>query len=322
MAKTKKPNPAKPSDNIDRPIVDGKIYPRIGIAFGSGATKAVCQFGIIKKLQAANIPISFITGSSMGAIVGGVFALGLDVDRVLEKALRYGEASNINNLSNFNILHESIYKKEYTENLLKDIFADFAFEECKIPLVVASVDLESGKVIPLSTGPLIPAIRASTSIPGIFEPVFLDNHYLVDGGLLEDCPVSLLRQISKCDILIGCSIKDQKARQNISAYIYNKFYSHKTKTNYFQEKFNNIRTDVQLLGAIILRSVDILRDELWDYKLKDAHPDLMINLDIEKVELFDFKKLKDLVKVGEKAFDDNYEVLKAIIESKKKELNE
>lgn len=308
-------------DNQNKyPIVNGELYPRIGLALGSGAAKAICQFGILKRLQEHNIPISYVTGSSMGAIIGGIYALGLDIDLAVEKAARYAEASNINNLTNFNIFHESVYKKDYTDNMLRELFADFTFEECKIPLIVTAVDLESGHLIQLSKGPLVPAIRASTSIPGIFEPVLMNGYYLVDGGLLEDCPVSTLREKCNCDIIMGCYIKDQKHRQDISAYIYNKFYK-KQKKGFFTNKISEIKTDLHLLGGIILRSLDILRNEVWHYKVIEAKPDLLININIEKVDLFDFKKTKDLIRIGEKAFDDNYERLMAIIENKKKELN-
>ncbi len=305
----------------DRPIVNGEVYPRIGLALGSGASKAICQFGLIKRFHQKKIPVSYVIGSSMGAIIAGVYALGLDVDLAVEKAMRYAEATNINNLTNFNIFHESIYKKDFTDNLLKELFADFTFEECKIPLAVTAVDLESGKVVLLNKGPLVTAIRASTSIPGIFEPVLLDGKYLVDGGLLEDCPISSLRQIGDCDIIIGSFIQDEQSRQNISGYIYEKFYPHKIKTNFFQKELKRIKTDLRLLGTIILRSVDILRTELWKYRVAESKPDLLIDLNIEKVELFDYQKTKELVQMGEKAFDKNYQTLLDIIEKKKKELN-
>jgi NTE family protein len=304
-----------------RPVVNGENYPRIGLALGSGAAKAICQFGILKKLKEHNIPLSYITGSSMGAILGGIYALGLDLDMALERAYHYAEATNINNFGNFNLFHESVYKKDYTDNMLKELFADFTFEECKIPFGVTAVDLESGKVVVLDKGPLVPAIRASTSIPGIFEPVLMDGSYLVDGGLLEDCPVSTLRAKGDCDILIGSSIRDQKDRQFISAYIYKKFYKKKKSGHFFSQSIDRVKNDVTLLGAIVLRSLDILRTDLENYKLKEASPDIMININIEKVNLFDFKKTKDLVKIGANAFDEHYADLQDLIEQKKKQLN-
>lgn len=306
---------------IIRPTVNEEIYPRIGLALGSGAAKAICQFGILKRLQEENIHISSVMGSSMGAILGGVYALGLDLDLAVEKALHFAEVSNINNISNFNILHESVYKKGYIDKLLREIFSDFTFEDCKIPFAVTAVDLESGKVVLLNQGQLAPAIQASTSIPGIFAPMLMNEHYLVDGGLLEDCPVSPLRQQGQCDILVGAYINDQKNRQYISGHIFNKFYKKKEHQNFLTAELKSIKDDVTLLGAIILRSLEILRKEVWDFKLKQAHPDIMMNINVEKVDLFDYKKTSDLIKVGEKIFDEQYPALKKLIETKKKELN-
>ncbi len=312
--------PKKTKTKLERPVINGKIYPRIGFAIGSGAAKAVCQFGIIKKLREHNIPISYVMGSSMGAIIAGVYASGIDVDKALEKAIRYAELSNINNLTNFNLLHESIYKKEYTDQMLKEIFFDLRFEDCNVPLAVTAVDLESGETVLLNKGPLVPSIRASTSIPGVFAPVLLNEKYLVDGGLLEDCPISPLRQIGDCDILIGSTIYDNRNRQFLSGYLYKKFYA-KVKKGFFNGKIASIKNDLSLLGSIIGRSLDILREQLWEYKLKEAKPDLMMNFNTEKVELFDFKKTNDLVKLGETVFEQNYDKLMQLIESKQKELN-
>jgi NTE family protein len=305
----------------ERPVINGEIWPHIGLGLGSGAAKAVCQLGLLKRLREENIPISCLMGSSMGALLGGVYALGLDFDLAMEKIFHYAEASNVNNITNFNILHESLYKKDVTEGLLRELFADFTFEDCKIPFAVTAVDLESGQLVILDNGPLVPAIRASTSIPGIFEPVLMDGRYLVDGGLLEDCPVGSLRRLGPCDLIMGVNIKDEKNRQYISGYIYKKFYKRKQKGHYISQKIQNIRDDMTLLGAIIMRSLDILRQEVWRYRLAEARPDLMINIDIEKIGIFDFQEISSLVRVGEKIFDRHYPALRRLIAGQKKILN-
>ncbi|MCC6643461.1 patatin-like phospholipase family protein [Candidatus Peregrinibacteria bacterium] len=312
--------PIKEKTSVERPIVNGKIYPRIGLAIGSGAAKAICQFGLLKKFRDHEIPISYIMGSSMGAIIGGIFASGMDIDKAIEKSAKYAEMSNINNLANFNLLHESIYKKDYTDQMLRELFFDLRFEDCKIPLAVTAVDLESGEAVLLNKGPLVPAIRASTSIPGVFAPVLLDEKYLVDGGLLEDCPIDPLRKTGQCDLIFGSYISDNKNRQLVSGLIYKKFYS-RVQKGFLRGKIDSIKNDLSLLSSIIGRSLDILREQLWEYKLREAKPDLMININTEKVNLFDFEKTKDLVALGEKVFDQNFEAMKQLIESKQKELN-
>lgn len=303
-----------------RPIVNGEIYPRIGLALGSGAAKAVCQFGLLKRLKENNIKISYMTGSSMGAVLAAIFALDLDLDFAFEKAYRYAEATSINNLANLNFFHESVYKKGFTEQMLKEVFADFTFEDCKIPLTVTAVDLETGKVVLLDKGPLMPAVRASTSIPGVFEPVLLDEKYLVDGGLLEDCPISAMRKKYPCDIMIGSLITNNKVRQELSGQIFKKFYQ-KKKSGLLIPKIKKMQNDLSLLGSIIIRSLEILRGEVWQYKLQEAKPDILLTMNIEKVSAFDFDKTDKILKVGEDAFDEQAEQIKLLIENKKKELN-
>lgn len=304
-----------------RPVVGGEAFPRIGLALGSGAAKALCQFGLIRKFQENKIPVSFIVGSSMGAILGGIMALDLNMKFALEKAYRYAEATNLNNLTNFNLLHGSVYKSEYTERLLDELFGAHTFEDCKIPLVVTSVDLLTGEVIALNKGPLVPAIKASTSIPGIFTPVLLKGRYLVDGGLLEDCPIGILKKMGSCDLLIGSSIKDVKNQQFIAEYIQKKFFPRGKKKDFIAAKLDELKDDVTLIGAIILRSLDVLRSELWKYKKEEARPDLIYEIHTENINFFDFKKARELVKIGEKAFDRGFGKLKALIKQKKMMLN-
>jgi NTE family protein len=304
-----------------RPVLDGQTYPRIGLALGSGAARAVCQLGLLKRLREENIPVSYVMGSSMGALIGAVYALGLDYELALEKIFHYAEFGNLNNITNFNILHESLYKKNLTEQLLNELFADFTFEDCKIPFAVTAVDLESGTSVLLNKGPLVSAIRASTSIPGIFEPVLMEGRYLVDGGLLENCPVYSLRQHGNCDLIVGVNIHDDKNRQVISGYIYKKFYKRRQQGHFLSQKIQNIKDDMTLLGAIIMRSLDILRQEVWNYRLAESAPDLMINIDIEKIGLFEFSKISGLVQIGEKIFDRHYPALRRLIAVKKKILN-
>src|SRR5690554_6461184 len=97
-------------------------YPKIALALGSGAAKAICQVGILKRMQEHNIPIHYIAGSSMGAILAAIYALGLDIDFAIEKVMRFAEMTSKYSLLNLNILHESVYKKELSERLFTEIF--------------------------------------------------------------------------------------------------------------------------------------------------------------------------------------------------------
>lgn len=256
----------------------------------------------------------------MGAVLAAIYALDLDMDFAFEKAHRYAEATSINNLANLNFFHESVYKKEFTEQMLKEVFADFTFEDCKIPLTVTAVDLETGKVVLLDKGPLLPAVIASTSIPGVFEPVLLNEKYLVDGGLLEDCPISAMRKQYPCDIMIGSLITNNKVKQELSGQIFQKYYQRKKK-GFLLPKIKKMQNDLSLLGSIIVRSLEILRGEVWKYKLQEAKPDILLTMNIDKISSFDFDKTDKILKVGEKAFDEQAEQILRLIEAKKKELN-
>ena len=298
-----------------------KKYPKIGLALGSGAAKAMCQLGILKRLMENNIEIGYVMGASAGAVIGGFFALGLNIDEIVEKSMDYVKKNNVSDLSNINFLHESIFKKDYSINFFKEIFGDLTFDDCKIPFAVTAVDLESGKEVVINKGYLWEAIRASTSYPGIFAPVFLDGHYLIDGGTIEDTPVSSLRKKTDCDMIIGSAIFDLKTKQFISGVIYQKFYKKNVRSNLISEQYSRIKTDLKLLSAIISRSINIIREELFEYIVAEAKPDLLIRIYSEDVSFFDFKKTTSLITTGEKAFDERKDELLGLINQKIKELN-
>jgi NTE family protein len=308
-------------------------YPRIGFALGGGAAKAVCQLAILKELQKNNIQLSYLMGSSMGAIIGGIYALGLDPDQTLKRAVEYNQKKKIFSLSNMNFLRESIFNIKFSKDYLINIFGDKTFADCKIPFAVTTVDLESGKAVLLDKGPLWEAILASTSIPGVFPPFFKDGLYLVDGGLLEETPLNSLRRAGNLDILLGCRIVDfNNNRLAISGAIYQKYYQQKYQhlikskeqnklLNNVKKFYKNLASDAKLMFDVMMRSIDILRDELFHYQLAESKPDILMQIEVDDVSLFEFSDFNKLMEKGQKTIEKYLPEILKLVEQKKIMLN-
>jgi NTE family protein len=178
-----------------------KSRPRIGLALGSGASRGLAHIGVLQVLEEHGLYPDFISGSSIGAIVGALYASGVE-PRMME-----GIAKNldIRGYYDFKVPRRGFIQGKRLEELMRLLTGDRSFEELKIPLSIAAVDLKRCETIILNQGKVYKAIRASISIPGIFVPVYDGDRILVDGGLLERVPTGIVKQMG-ADIVIGVDV--------------------------------------------------------------------------------------------------------------------
>jgi NTE family protein len=213
--------------------------PKIGLALSGGAAHGLAHIGVIKYLEERNIPIDFITGTSIGAVVGGMYALGYSYED-MEKIVKKYDWDNIitNNVSlleldpqekqfhdkipislrieNSKILLPEAFFEGYKLDLkVQEIFsAAFLANDFSIlprPFKCYSVDLMRGDVVEHSSGSLAESIRASMAIPSVFTPVRKDSMLLVDGGLLKNFPVQEVRDMG-ADIVIGSYVGSKRGK--------------------------------------------------------------------------------------------------------------
>jgi len=187
---------------------------RIGISLGGGSARGYAHIGVLRALEEAGIEISMINGSSIGAIVGGAYALYRKSGRLVDLAQGLAERVNIHifNIFRFpidrhpylrnwllsafcdvSVLRESVLSHRVNQHALDFLFAKRMFAETKIPFSAVAFDLRSGRSVVMKEGRLVDGILPSIAIPGIFPPIERDGMLLVDGGVLADVPVCELR---------------------------------------------------------------------------------------------------------------------------------
>jgi NTE family protein len=243
--------------------------PKIGLALGSGGARGLAHIGVIKVLEENNIPIDFIAGSSIGAMVGGFYASGLNIKELEEIAL----GTDWRRI--FSTLLEPSFKKgliggEKLKTFIEQHTDRKNFETCKIPFAAVATDLKTGEIVVLDEGEMAPAIRASISIPLIFKPVEIDGRTLADGGLSAPVPAEITRKMG-ANIVIAVNLDKH-------------YYDEQWKPGWY-----DIAND----------SLNILRHHLA--LLNTVNADIVIEINTGKTFWYKFVNGRDKILAGEKA---------------------
>jgi NTE family protein len=259
--------------------------PKIGLALGGGSSKGLAHIGVIKILEENNIPIHFIAGSSIGAIVGGCYATGLSVRKMEEITL----ATNWRKL--FSLvdprLKQGLIGGRKIQAFIETYVGGKKFEDCKIPFAAVATDLKTGEAVILNKGEITQAIRASISLPLIFTPVEMGGRTLIDGGLSMPVPVKVVKSMG-ADIVIAVNL--------------NKYYCDKKPKSNWYDITNN--------------SLNILRYHLASSNISNA--DVVIEINVGKNSWYRFDSGQDKIVTGEKATKMVLSKLQEVIRKKRR----
>jgi NTE family protein len=209
--------------------------PKIGLVLGGGGAKGAAHVGVLKVLEELRIPVDRIAGTSMGAIVGGMYASGMSPEEIEQFLLSMDwnelltdnpqrqdigyrrKSEDYYNLSKFTFGYrdgrlrtaKAIFEAEKIGLLFETLFLPVAgirdFDRLPVPFRAVSADMETGEMVVIGSGRLAEAARASMSLPGIFPPVEAEGRYLTDGGIVRNLPVDVVRSLG-ADIIIAVDV--------------------------------------------------------------------------------------------------------------------
>ena len=168
-------------------MINGK---KVGLCLGSGGARGLAHVGVLQVLEENGIRPDIISGCSAGAIFGAVYAAGTNL-YLLEKYLGTVDAKTIIDLGI--PIQGGFLSGDKIEEVVMTLTHDLSFGETRIPFLCIATDLVSGEMKVFQEGKLHKAVRASMAVPGVFTPVLIDGHYYVDGGVVEELPVDVLR---------------------------------------------------------------------------------------------------------------------------------
>lgn len=167
----------------------------IVLVLGGGGARGLAHIGVVRAVEEAGLRVRALAGCSMGGIVGAFVASGADADAMeaFARSIRYESLLAFGELG-------GIVGGAGIEKLLEAELPG-AFEDLELPLLVTAVDVQAGELMVLNEGSLVPALRATSALPGLLAPVRHDGRILVDGGLLNNLPVDLARTLGACPVV-------------------------------------------------------------------------------------------------------------------------
>jgi NTE family protein len=170
-------------------------YPTIGLALGGGGARGLAHIGVLKVFEREHISVHFIAGTSMGGIIGSAYAAAVPLDSITGVALQIRKRMEQLRLLDVKLTGRGLVKGTRLYRQLASLLGEeLTFEELKIPLALMAVDVLTGREVVLRDGKVVDAIRATMSVPGVFEPVPRGEMLLVDGGILNNVPVDVICQ--------------------------------------------------------------------------------------------------------------------------------
>ena len=244
-----------------------KKEPKIALVLGGGSAKGFAHVGVIRVLEQEKIPIHMIVGTSVGSLIGAIYASDPDSFHLEWAAFKIDKGD----ILDFSIINSKMgpVQGAKLESFVDQTAKVKKVEDTKIPFYAVATDLNTGQTVILEKGPLGKAVRASSAIPGIFVPVNFGNRLLIDGGVTDNVACDIARA-KGADIVIAVNLQRKVTDYDITSAI-----------------------------DVIAQSVSIMTHESSKSKLHLA--DVVIEPDTKSVTVFDFSHKKVLVEEGMKA---------------------
>lgn len=176
---------------------------KIALVLGSGGARGYAHIGVIRELERRGHEIVMVSGASMGALIGGVYAAGC-MEAVADYAVSM-DAGDVRRLADVTLRAPGLIRLRRAMEKLEEFTSDVRIEDLPIPYVAVAADINQSREVWFRKGRLIKAIRASIAIPAVFTPVRSGDHLLVDGGLLNPLPIGPTRDVD-ADLCVGVSL--------------------------------------------------------------------------------------------------------------------
>ncbi len=174
---------------------------RVGLALGGGGMRGMAHVGVLHVLEREGIPIDCVAGTSVGSLVGAGYAAGLGAQELQELANRI----RWRDIARLAWPRRGLVSFEKLERWLERTLGDLTFADLRVPYAAVAADMATGELVVLTEGRLAPAVRASCSVPGVVIPVKIEGRPLSDGGVLNNLPISVVRDLG-ADVVIAVGL--------------------------------------------------------------------------------------------------------------------
>jgi NTE family protein len=238
--------------------------PKIGLALGSGGARGMAHIGILKVLEEHAIPIDYIAGSSIGALVGSLYCVGHTPDQLRKFTTHFPQKYWLD----YTVPKMGFVTGDKLKEIIRLLTKQKNIEEAQIPCSIVATNLKKGERKVFTQGPIAEAVRASISIPGIFVPEVIDGEYYVDGGVIDRVPVSVVKEMG-ADLVIAVDVSFFESSHAITS-----------------------------IFDVIAQSIDVMEREILRYRMLDA--DLMLRPNVGYYSTNKFSEVSQIIDEGER----------------------
>jgi NTE family protein len=261
--------------------------PRIGLALGGGGARSLAHIGALKVFEQAGIPVNYLTGASMGGMIAAAYAHGLPLAEIEAVAIRMAKPRQLIRLFDFSPFKRGFIAGQHVRQFVANMLgAECTFADLRIPLALTATDLSRGQLVLLREGSLVDAVLATCTVPGLWPPVRVGNTLLVDGGLYNNLPVDITRQMG-ADIVIALDVAPHFPRQG---------------STLDRENPHPLPGPVPDFIEDFYQAMMILSDLLTHKQLEDAPPDYLLRPNLaDEISLLAFHRAPEIIAAGEDA---------------------
>ncbi|OOZ77506.1 hypothetical protein BOW50_07870 [Solemya velum gill symbiont] len=293
----------------------------VSLVLGSGGARGIAHIGVIRCLEENGYTIESISGSSMGALIGGIYATGkleayakwvcalekLDVIRLLDPGFGIGAG---------------IFRGEKIISVLRDMVGEYQIESLPISYTAVASDINRQREVWLKSAPLFDAIRASIAIPTLFTPVYSGGRMLLDGGLVNPVPIApTVRDNTQFTFAVdaGAPVRHDLVNRESSQAVPEKS---NPNNNWYRRNIDSFLENLQLKSPhpehqdmdsleIISRSIDTMQALITRFQLAAYHPDMLIKIPINICTIYEFYKAEMLIDFGYRVTQKNLEKIES-----------
>lgn len=274
----------------------------VSLVLGSGGARGLAHIGVIQVLEEQGLKIESIAGSSMGALVGGIYAAG-ELDSYTQWVCAL-ETFDMLRLLDVTFSGAAIFKGERIINTLRELIGPREIEDLPISFTAVATDLDKGKEVWFSKGPLFDAIRASIAFPTVFSAVNYKGRKLVDGGLSNPIPIApTLHDMTDLTIAVSLSGKGRdpaptpiKVAEDPGR---NKYHQMVVEfIDGLQKKVNGRPKDDVGYFDVISKSIDAMQNSIARFKLASYTPDILVEVPRDICTIYEFDRAKELIEIG------------------------
>lgn len=294
----------------------GEFVPKIGLALGSGSARGLAHIGVLRAIEEADIEVDIVAGTSMGALVGAVYAAGMLNE--LEAVFQSFDWRKIVSFFDVVLPKSGLLDGAKVSDLVREHVQSARMEELPKLFAAVATDIVSGEEFTMSSGDVIDAVRASISVPGVFTPVRSNGRILVDGGLVNPVPVSVARAMG-ADIVIAVDLNHEIVsgknfrpvlpqghqmenwvegyRQAIQG-IKERMLAHEIPGLAQLARWASAEESAPNIFEVLLASINVMETRITQTRLELDKPDILIQPPLGQIRFLEFGRAEEIVEIG------------------------